>query len=154
MSSTKYASPLTIDVRRSRQLLIVLLVAHGGALVFIWALTIPLWLILVIALVIAISLIYSLKRHYLRNTDNAIVQAVWDADDNWHLLFADHTTAVGRVLPDSYIHPWLVVLNFATQNPNRKYSLPLLSDSLDPDTHRRLRVRLRTSSPDEQNTEM
>ena len=154
MSSTKYASPLTIEVRRSRQLLALLLFAHIGALLLIWALSISLWLILLIALLIVTSLLYSVKRHYLRNSHNAIVHAVWDADENWHLSLANGSTVIARLLPDTYIHPWLVVLNFVSQNPSKKYSLLLLPDSLDASTLRRLRVRLRTSSPDAKNPEM
>lgn len=154
MSSTKYASPLRLEIQRSRKLLSMLLAAHLGAFLLIWALTIAIKWQLLLALLILGSLYFNTKVYYLLTSANAIVHAVWDADENWHLSLANGSTIIARLLPDTYIHPWLVVLNFVSQNPSKKYSLPLLPDSLDANTLRRLRVRLRTSSPDAKNPEM
>lgn len=153
MSSTKYASPLRLEIQRSQKLLSLLLVTHLGAFMLIWTLTIAIQWQLLLALIILGSLFYYTKAYYLLTSPNAVVHAIWDADENWHLSLANGSIISARLLPDTYIHPWLVVLNFICQDPSKKYSLPLLPDSLDANTLRRLRVRLRTSSPEAKNPE-
>jgi hypothetical protein len=44
--------------------------------------------------------------------------------------------------PSTYVHPWLVVLNFRLADRRRLRSLVLLPDTLDADSFRHLRLRL------------
>lgn len=48
------------------------------------------------------------------------------------------------VVPPVFVHPCLIVVRLRAESPPRRIrSLVLLPDSVDADTHRRLRVRLR-----------
>lgn len=139
MSSAGYVQPLTIEPRPSRWFAGAVLVLHGGALPMILALPVDGWLAGVLLIALVFSLLRTLAGPVLMRRDSAIVAAAWLGDGRWRLRRRDGVEQEARLLPDSYVHPWLTVLNFRAA---RRCSLVLPWDSLDPETFRRLRVRL------------
>ena len=67
-------------------------------------------------------------------------------DGRWLLQDQRGEMCQARLLPSSYLHPKLVILNFSLERFPRRRSLVLCPDSLDAQTLRQLRVRLRTMS--------
>lgn len=60
----------------------------------------------------------------------------------WHILQGGHWHSV-RIQASSVVHPLLIVVHYRAETHSFSRSLCLPADSLDADTHRRLRVRLR-----------
>lgn len=139
MSSARYAAPLRLEPRRSRRLAVYLAAAHGGALILLPLLPLVMPVAAVLAGLIVLSWVWNQATHVLLRRDRSIVSLVWLADDAWRLTERGGATRVCRLRWDSYVHPWLTVLNFTGA---RRCSVVLLPDSLDPETFRRLRVRL------------
>jgi hypothetical protein len=92
------------------------------------------------AIGIVYSLVYSLNRHVLMTVDDAITELTWESNGEWLVVMRNGTRLSAQLLQSAYLHARLVILNFALNGRNR--SVILLPDTLDPDTFRRLRVRL------------
>ena len=142
MSSEKSALPLNLKIRPSKQLAIFLLLSHGGAMAVLYALTLTPWVQWSLALMVIAYLVYNMRTHALLSAPSAIVEAVWSARGDWTLLNINGEALEARLLPNSYVHPLLVLLNFQFLDMNRVRSLVLPADSLDQQTYRKLRVRL------------
>lgn len=141
MSSPKYAAPLRLKPRPSARLAALLLLAHGAALIILPTLALPVWLIAGLAGGVIANFYLTFTTHVLRRGKRALVQLVWEEDGRWTLTTGNGEDIEARLLPGSYVHPWLVILNFACGR--RKRSAVLFPDALDPDTFRRLLVRLK-----------
>jgi hypothetical protein len=141
MLSTKYATPLSLNLRPSRLFAGLLCFIHGGAALCLPPLDMPAWVKVLLGILVALSCVVTIRRALLLDA-NAIVGLVWDVEDNWTLISAAGDTLNARLKPGSYVHPWLVVLNFYTDTKWRNTAVVLFPDALDTQTHRRLRVRL------------
>lgn len=84
-------------------------------------------------------------RHVSLNHARAVVRLIWSRQGQWRLVSADGAEHTAELQTDSYVHPWLVILNFTLQ-PKGRASVVLFPDSLHDEDFRRLRVRLRTKS--------
>lgn len=135
MSQDAYASPLVLEPRRSRYLFIYLFMVHTMALVVLAA---PINLPLLLRFGIAAAVIISFIRQLGRLPPQRLV---WEADGEWQLIYADGNVSTGQLRPDSYVSTLLVVLCFRLQSGGSS-SVAILPDMLDPQSMRRLRVRL------------
>ncbi|MDH4284058.1 MAG: hypothetical protein OEV35_01940 [Gallionellaceae bacterium] len=59
------------------------------------------------------------------------------------LLKSGEKFFAGRILPHSVVSPFLIVLNIAPKAVQRRCSIIILPDSLNAESFRQLRVRLR-----------
>jgi len=135
MSHAAYASPLVLETGRSRYLTVYLLLVHALALTVIAApLNLSLTLRLAVAAAVLLSFIWQINRKPPR-------RLVWESDGDWQLFFADASERTGQLRPDSYVSPWLVILRFKLVKGGR-CSVVIMPDMLDPQSFRRLRVRL------------
>lgn len=135
MSHVAYASPLVLEPRRSRYLLIYLVLIHALALAVLAA---PLNLSLTLRLAVAAAVVLSFIRQIIRVPPRHLV---WESDGDWQLLFQDGSEYTGQLRPDSYVSPLLVILRFQLEQGGY-CSVVMLPDILDPQSFRRLRVRL------------
>ena len=138
-----FAGACRIDPEPSRRLAVLLGVGHGGALLL--AATGLTGLLRVSCLAgILCAAAWSWWRHF---GPDRIVHAEPLEAERWRVRCADGWEGEARLLPSSLVTPALMVLNFhfpgVWQPWRRRRSLCLLSDSLDRDSARRLRVFLR-----------
>ena len=133
---------LRLEPRRSLRLAGLLLLAHVGALVFLVLSPLPAWIKILLVCLVGGSLIFTLNTYALLRGRWAIACAVCEGDGQWSLRTAAGREFDVRLLPGSYVHPGLVILNFSADRRWRSYSMILMPDSLDALTLRRLRVRL------------
>lgn len=158
MSSPKSAPPLKVELRPSRWLASLILFAHGGALVVLVPLALPIWALAPLVGLITGSLVYTLKTHALLRGPLTIRRVIWDSDNDWLLHAASGEQLAGRLLPGSYVHPLLVILNFELETPPsgtlggrqfnaKRRSIVLAKDSTDATTLRQLRARLNFFRP-------
>jgi len=153
MSSPKYASPLRFNIIPSRILLILMCGLHAGAVLLLIPLTLPIVVKFLFAAVIAASLFVFLSQSawlslniLLLDCWPTFVDAVWDENDQWLLSDKSQQTYRAQLLPTSYVHARLVVINLRLQDMawyNRYRTIILLQDNIDSETFRRLRIRLR-----------
>ena len=135
MSHGEFASPLVLEPRRSRYLLIYLLFVHALALlVALLPVNLPMLLRFAIGAAVIISFVWQINRVPLQ-------YMIWEADGDWQLYEGDGSTIIARLRPDSYVSPILVVLRFDLL-VGRSRTVVILPDMLDRQSFRRLRVRL------------
>ncbi len=153
MSSPKYASPLRFKIIPSRILLAVMCVLHAGAVILLIPLALPLIVKCLLVTVIVASLAVFLYQSGwislnmpLLNGWPALIDAVWDDNDQWLLVDKWQQTYRAQLLPTSYVHAHLVIINLRLQDQAwyRRYRpIILLQDNIGSETFRRLRIRLR-----------
>ncbi|HEC30130.1 MAG TPA: hypothetical protein ENI65_11150 [Gammaproteobacteria bacterium] len=142
MSSKKYGRPLHLEPRSSQYFAMALFVLHGMALVVATNLTIPGWMSIVLSVVVLANFYTTFNIHILGRGPNAILSMVWDNDGEWKVINGQGEELEVSLLPSSYVHQYLVVLNFLINKGGRRTAI-LLRDSLDPKTFRELLVRMR-----------
>lgn len=119
----------------------LLVLLHAGALALTFLLPLPWIVVLVLWLMIVGSLGWSLGRALLKW--GAVAELIEEVAGEWTLRDAAGNTMMTRLLPGSYLHSQLVVLNFARLNKRwRRYWVVILGDMIDVDSFRHLRVRL------------
>ncbi len=103
------------------------------------------------ATLVSVAVLISLLWQWRRRPELAgpPVALLWDRQGRWYWRLGEEEREL-RLLGDTYVTPWLVVLNFTAIDDDsrfrwlpRRESLLLWPDSIDPERLRRLRVRLR-----------
>lgn len=161
MSSPGYASPLAINLNSSRLLLAAVLFVHGGAAMLLvvldFFLSIKLLLILGAATSVLVVSYYLgwvfAGNSWLRTLGQRwprFDRAIWDNDDRWQLIDDRQNIHDATLLATTVVHPKLVIVNLRLPDMPwycRYRSLIFLPDNIDPETFRRLRIRLRWYNP-------
>lgn len=142
MSSSVSAPPLRLECRSSRWLVSAVAGVHGGALLALVPLPLAWWLKLLLMAGVVAQGVITWRRHVTFSSSRSVKRLVWTAENRWELCDAAGSCREARLLPAAYVHPFLVILRFATED-KRRCAVILPPDSIDPDTHRRLRVQLR-----------
>ncbi len=75
----------------------------------------------------------------------ALVRLIWHAEGNWTLTRANGQSGDAELLPNSIVHPAVLVLNFRWKSGTRQTRI-LLGDELPEASLRRLRARLLNTS--------
>ena len=83
-----------------------------------------------------------LRRHPAFGFGNrAIVRLIWSADGKWLLEDAEQRKSEAALLPSTYVHERLIVLNFKLNTGVKRTSV-IVGDEAAPELLRRLRARL------------
>ena len=114
---------------------------HGSAVIVVFLLDPPFWLLLVAITVLVCSLTANLGRHASRNHPQAIKRIVWSTDQQWYLYTADRNRYSAILLPPAYVQSSAVILSFRTDTGQTSHVL-LIPDMLTSEAFRKLRVRL------------
>jgi len=93
-------------------------------------------------LLLALSLASAIRRHLLPGSRARVRSVLWSGDGNWTLELGSGEQRAARLLDDSFVHPRLTVLVFATGVLARR-SVVLTPGSVPAGLLRRLRSRLR-----------
>ena len=142
MSSPAFALPLRLECRSSRLLKCAVSIVHALALLILLPLTLVWWIKLPALGLVLAQWVTTWRRFITFTAPLAVGRLVWTAEDRWELYHNDGVTREARLLPSTYIHPWLVILRFVTDD-KRRCAVILPHDSLSDGDHRRLRVQLR-----------
>ena len=142
MSSSRFAEPLLIEIGRSRLLIGILLLGHVGAAgMGVFVPTPPVFRLILVVL-LALSLYYSLARYAFLSQPGAIVRLYLGAGNQWQACQRDGNRYEVRPLSSSFIHPLLVILNLKIAGNILPRSVILLPDAVSAVLLRRLRARL------------
>lgn len=128
--------PVSLDVKPSRRLRAALVLMHAAAVLALWLSAID-WRL---ALGGSVSLLVSLALHWRRQLPWRLRLA---GDGSLYRLAANDEATKIEVLPGAVVTRWLVVARILDEGEGRARALLVLSDSLNPDDFRALRIWLR-----------
>lgn len=146
MSSRRSEAALDVKLHTSLKMLVVIVLMHSLALLMLWPLYQQLGLfVLVFIPLLIMSLFQGARRYALLKGKHAVTEIILKTNNEYVLAMGDKPRYVQAVLRrGSYVHPFLIILNFKLKRWPWYVSVPLLTDSADEEILRRLRVRLRT----------
>lgn len=133
-------------LRPSRWLAVLLGAAGVIACVLVAMLPILLWGKLVFGAVAMLCTFYHISRHALLRMPGAITALEVSSEGAMRCMTRDGDWTNADVLGDSFVTPWLTVLNLRL--PERRFArhLVVLPDAVDAEAYRGLRVWLRWGS--------
>lgn len=130
------------NFQRSIYLAIALVAMHGAAMAALLSLALPFWAQVVLVISLLASLLHHLWRNAWLSAPSSNVSLMMDGD-RIVLTSRSGEQVAGKVLPDSLITPLLTVLNVLPQDAHLVRGVIILPDSLDAESFRQLRVRLK-----------
>jgi hypothetical protein len=114
---------------------------HGNTLLVLPFTGLPLPVTAAIALAVTWSFIKAWRTQVLLTHPAAVRSLRWGDANDWQLTRQDGTMLHTSLQPRVFIHPRLVILRFRN-TWRQSYSVVLVTDRLDPEIFRKLRVRL------------
>ena len=141
-----FTSPLRLEVPPSLISILMIIIPLFFIAVVVLVYTPIHWgFLLAIVLADCGVVYYFLRLHYWKNLKSSILEINQDTNKQWFVLLNakenDWQPVVLR--PNSFVSTFLVVLNF--QGEKRRHSVIFPAGSLDEDTFRRLRVRIKVA---------
>jgi len=141
-----FNAPLRLDIPVAIGTLLIIVVPLLFIALVVLVFTPIHWgfLLLVVLLVATIGF-YFTRLHYWQNLKFSVLEINQDAQGQWSVRTnsKENDWHFVTLLETSFVSTFLLVLNF--QGKRRRYSVILPADSLDKDTFRRLRVRIRVA---------
>lgn len=135
--------PINLELQPSFILAAVFLSLHVIAFACICSTILPLAGKLLLGVVLSGSALFTVKRHGSLNTKKSVRHIQWLPAQGWLLEYQSGEIVEVDLLPSTYVHPLLVILNFVSLENNRRQSVPLLQEMVGKQTFRQLRVFLR-----------
>ncbi|MCK7583087.1 MAG: hypothetical protein MZV65_51060 [Chromatiales bacterium] len=132
---------LVLVPRVSRRLLALAVLTPMLALAVVLALPLG-WLTLPLVSAVALGAWHALWSQVLGRAPWSIRSATWHPDGSWTLMLVSGRAVEARLSPATFVSTWGVSLVFMLGRLRRR-ALALGPDSLDPETLRLLRQRLR-----------
>ena len=134
---------MKITLRPSRILTAILVLAHGAAIAIVALAGMPLWLELIAIAVLVASLIFDVRQTALLRAPNALITLEIASDDKLSIQTRRGEWIECEVLGSTYVTSFLTILNLKVIDSGRNTRAVILSDSLDAEDFRKLRVWLR-----------
>ena len=143
MTRAFYALMLTIAIKPSRRLALLLCVAHAAAAGASLLLDLPIWLKILLVLLIGASCGVYLYSTALLRSGGAVVGL--EIKDDGALSFQTRRGEwrEGTLLGSSFVSPHLTILNIGMEGRFFARHVVIMPDCVDAEDFRRLRVRLR-----------
>ncbi|MCK5717118.1 MAG: hypothetical protein KAH77_06460 [Thiomargarita sp.] len=126
-----FTNPLHLKPRFSKRFAVILMGIHGGALLLLLPLMLPLTVKVLIGILILASARYTSRKH-LQYIHHPLYGCMMHYETGIQLI-----TGKMAEISDSYSHPQLVILSV------QGHALIIWKDALDVQTFRQLRVHLR-----------
>ncbi|MGZ8242959.1 protein YgfX [Methylomagnum sp.] len=137
-SSAPSAAPLHLILKQSPTLNRFIFVVHGLAGFAALANPLPVWIKASLFMAVALSLYFTYRNHVL---DPAVRELSLSPDGEWKVMCRSGTV-FAQLADGSVVTRWLVILHLIPESGG-KLAVPILRDSLDAESFRRLRVHLR-----------
>ena len=139
-----FAVPIILKPNFSKQLALVLMILHNGALLLLFTLTVSSWTKFGMGLSILASSWYTTRR-YLLFINHSLYGCMLFYDQRYHCIRIKlRSGQESQLATGSYSHPRLVILRVK----DCSNALVIFADALDPHTFRHLRVHLRHANFD------
>ncbi len=141
--TTTNSSTLQLNLKPSKQCLFLLLFIYSAPFVLIGTLPWPVWGVVIAECCLAYSLSRNIRRYASLRDPASIRKVVYTKEQGWTLITLQHTQHPAKLLPNSTVFTWLLVLNFRCTHTKKKKSVLIFTDSLPPTLFRQLRIRLK-----------
>lgn len=150
--SQPFDATLTLELKRSLTVIVLLTAMHVGAFTIVWVVPASVLVRAGLMLFVLVSFAHVLLRHarlgaswsgvptWLRPRTVAALE--WDAAGDWSVRYAGETQWHACVLRDRWLHPRLVILRLRSETDARAVHVLLAADVVAPEPFRRLRARL------------
>ena len=134
---------VTINIRPSRQLALVLGFAHTTAAGACMLADLPLPVCSALLVGVAVSCVYAVRgRALLRAASSVIGLQIEEGGRVWVRTVGEGWSAA-TLLDSTFVNPWLTVVSVATRGRHRAHHAVILTDSMAAEDFRKLRVWLR-----------
>lgn len=134
---------LSIHRQPSHRLAVILSLVHLVAAGSLWPLALSWSSKMIIVVVLVISLIHYLRQDALLTANNAVVALELSDEMQCMLITYSGKSIACAVLGSTFVAPYLVILNLKPVEKFFMCSVVILSDSIDAEEFRQLRVWLR-----------
>lgn len=132
-----------INLRPSRILAAILVLAHGAAIAMVILAGMPLWLELIAVAALVASLAFNVRQSVLLRAPDAVIGIEIAPDDKFSIQTRRGAWIECEVLGSTYVISVLTILNLRRTDSGRIARAVILPDSLDAEDFRKLRVWLR-----------
>lgn len=132
-----------IPLRPSITLAVLLLLMHGLSLVGMLYIPMAWPLKALFGIVLMGSLVYYLRRYAWLRSDRSIIEAEIKPDCICALRTLRGEWHRGKLLPSTFIAPYLVILNLALEDGPGRLAVVIFPDAIDAERFRELRVLLK-----------
>lgn len=137
------AKPVQLELSPSANLVWMIALASLTACLVLLFLPLPVALkALSVALIVALA-VYYIRQHGTLTLTRSIVRLALNPESGLQVTERGGRSHQVTVLPNSFVAPYLTVLNLQATESKRYFSLLLLADNVDPEGFRQLRVWLR-----------
>lgn len=134
---------LIIQLRPSRQLGVLLSLAHCTAAGVLWPLALPVWIKLLSTVLLSCSLYYYLRRYVWLTAPQSVMSLTLSGRNECKLKLFSGARIHTMIEASSFVAPYMTVLCLRKKQSWRYYTVVILPDSLDIECFRQLRVWLR-----------
>jgi toxin CptA len=134
---------LSVHLKSSLRLTIILSLAHLVAAGLLWPLALPFSIKVTVIVVLIISLIYYLRRDALLTAKDAVVVFELSDDMQCTLTKRSGESIACTILGSTFVAPYLTVLNLKSAGKLFMRSVVIMPDGIDAEEFRCLRVWLR-----------
>lgn len=131
------------NLRPSRILAAILVLAHGAAIAMVVLAGLPLWPALIAIAALVASLVYDVRQTALLRAPDAVSAFEITADDKFSIQTRSGECLECEVLGSTYVTYFLTILNLKAIDSGKNKRAVILPDSLDAEDFRKLRVWLR-----------
>jgi hypothetical protein len=145
-AAAELTGTLEFRPRRSKVLARFPVLVHAAAALTVLVFAKDHAMVAVLLLLVLASFYRNYRKHVLHLGSRAARRVVCQSDGAWFLQDPHGVIREARLLPSTFLHPRLVILNFKLKRSSGRRNLVLCPDSLDVQTLRHLRVRLRMTS--------
>lgn len=134
---------LTLELKPSRYYCCLILCCYGLAGFCFWTLSWAWWIKAIIHLTLIIYVCYLIKTKVLLQAPHAILRLTHVNKTTWRFVLRSGLEQEAILRSNSYISPWLVILNFRKPKTYKIISVVIFPDAVNKQVFRRLRVLLR-----------
>ncbi len=133
----------SLNISRSNRLLVYLALTHTLMLVTLISLLALSWWSLVVTILVGMSFIHYCQRQQWLKSTKSIIKIERMANKQWSLLFWDNSQSSGLILTKSFVTSQLVILYFKGPTWWSTHSVTIMTDAVDAELLRQLRVYCR-----------
>lgn len=134
--------PLRLELHRCWYFVGLLAAVHSLAAACLVPLDLGFWVKLCTGVLVLASFFHYSALHALRTHARAVTRVAFDSRGGGRLFTRQGKEITAALLGDSYVHPWVVIVRFCTDE-GACISVVVLPVMLDPESFRELRVHLR-----------
>jgi toxin CptA len=131
-----------LKLKASYRLAALLAIAHSAAIAAVLLCDLRLDVRFILVLAVGASFLASIRRAALLIARTSIVALEWNEDGAINFQTRDGTWHSARLMPTTFVTPTLTVINLRALDAPRVRHVVSMSDSMDNEAYRRLRVRL------------